>query len=290
MDLNSDQPFFPSRFNSLIIFWLPFSAHDKLRLLIDCQKKCAFHTNKTVFSWNKSTINSAIKYINIDGLICQGHLLLCVCVINAAQIHTWFQLEEVYIVSMVSFFIRSSWCFMYNAQFTKYTHTNTHSKWVIEQFLCWAYGGSEVNNAILTEHMTDTWSKQYLYPISSQCIWKCIEILCLPLRVVVLKWTKINHHAFKTSLNCSARNHNKFGCVSVKMHTIRIEQILTLSKTQMHNIMRRTIDYNKPTNTIEMAEHFEKKRKTISSEWNFNRQFISNWMENLLLICLNWQN
>lgn len=45
------------------------------------------------------------------------------------------------------------------------------------------------------------------------------------------------------------------------MHTIRIEQILTLSKTQMHNIMRRTIDYNKPTNTIEMAEHFEKKEK-----------------------------
>lgn len=41
----------------------------------------------------------------------------------------------------------------------------------------------------------------------------------------------------------------------------------------MHNTMRRTIDYNKPTHTIEMAEHFDKKKE---KQFQMNGTLIDN--------------
>lgn len=161
---------------------------------------------------------------------------------NCSPIHARFQRKEVKNVSMASFFIRSSWsCIQYIG-----THTPTHQEWSS----CF-YFEPTVNRKWIMRYKQNTWP---IHMANNICIQYQANVFCFwyPLNFMfaaaaTCRFAESNlYHVFKTSRNCSARKHNKFGCVSVKViHTLALFNLNSFwhSKNQMHKIIHRSIDY-----------------------------------------------
>lgn len=102
------------------------------------------------------------------------------------------------------------------------------------------------------------------------------------------------YHVFKTSRNCSARKHNKFGCVSVKSYIHSRCSIWTVFDTQKIRCIKLyiallTISRKKNSKQKQRKNTFKMQLKsrlifgqTTSNEWNFNRHFYPNWMGDLM--------
>lgn len=134
------------------------------------------------------------------------------------------------------------------------THTDTSNEWSS----CF-YFEPTVNRKWIMRYKQNTWpihvaNNIYIqYQANVFCFWYPLNFMFAA--AATCRFAESNlYHVFKTSRNCSARKHNKFGCVSVKVihSTLALFNLNSFwhSKNQMHKIIHRSIDY------------FEKKLRT----------------------------
>lgn len=189
---------------------------------------------------NLLTINFAIKYKNIGKLLCFGHfaektkLQPNTCTIPAQGSEKCFD----------GFVFHSLQLVLHTVY--RHTHTNTSNEWSI----CF-YFEPTVNRKWIMRYKQNTWP---IHEANNICIQYQANVFCFwyPLNFMfaaaaTCRFAESNlYHVFKTSRNCSARKHNKFGCVSVKViHTLALFNLNSFwhSKNQMHKIIHRSIDY-----------------------------------------------